>query len=155
MTLGAYLTQKETGTGRDYLRKLRDSERGRFDQEVQPIESEPHQRHQGTVEERVRLELGPAKRRAVKIPENSREDPPTGVPTPQKNSENGQHGHPQRRHDRPRLLTRLHHRQKTFGKPNERGIGVGPNQGKVHEKRADGGNTHGSKYSRYRCSSYN
>ena len=71
MTLGAYLTHREAGTGRDYLRKLRDSERGRFDQEVQPIESEPHQRHQGTVEERVRLELGPAKRRAVKIPESS------------------------------------------------------------------------------------
>ena len=30
MTLGAYHTQKETGTGRDYLRKLRDSERGRL-----------------------------------------------------------------------------------------------------------------------------
>ena len=81
LTLGAYLTHRETGTGRDYLRKLLDSGRGRLDQEVQPIESEPRHRHQETVEERVRLESGPAKRRVVK-PESSGKDPPTGVPTP-------------------------------------------------------------------------
>ena len=61
MTLGAYLTQKETGTGRDYLRKLRDPERVRSTRKYSRIESEPHQRRQETVEKRVRLELGPAK----------------------------------------------------------------------------------------------
>ena len=36
MTLGAYLTQKEAGTGRDYLRKVTRPGKSPFYQKVQP-----------------------------------------------------------------------------------------------------------------------